>query len=181
MKLSDEDKLEIIRLNKEEGIPKKRLAEMYGIGLAPMKELFARYNLHGVEALIKKPYRTFSPEFKLEVIDRHREGESINSLAVINDIHRAMIYSWIRRYEKDGYNGLADKKKGRPPKMKKNDDATSKMISEAADDEVKADSADMARIKLLEKRNRELEAEIAYLKKLNALVQERKKRESKKK
>lgn len=181
MKLSDEDKLEIIRLNKEEGIPKKRLAEMYGIGLAPMKELFARYNLHGAEVLIKKPYRTFSPEFKMEVIDRHREGESINSLATINDIQRAMIYSWIRRYEKDGYNGLVDKKKGRPPKMKKNDDMTSEMISEAADDEVKADSADRAKIRLLEKRNRELEAEVAYLKKLNALVQERKKRETKKK
>ena len=71
---------------------------------------------------------------------------------------------------------LINKKKGRPPRMKKENDNTARSA-----DEVNGESADKARIKLLEKKNKELEAEVAYLKKLNALVQERKKRESKKK
>ncbi len=181
MKLSDEDKREIIRLNREEGVSQKRLAKMYKVHRSHISELLAKHNLHGDEVLVKGPNRKYSPEFKMEIIKQYLEGESINSLATANNIQRSMIDSWIRRYEKDGYNGLVDRKKGRPPKMKKDDDTIRDTVSEADDDEVKADSADRARIRLLEKRNRELEAEVAYLKKLNALVQERKKRESKKK
>jgi transposase len=116
----------------------------------------------------------------MEIINRCRNGESKGSLAIANNIHPSMIRSWLKRYEKDGYNGLIDKKKGRPPKMKKDKDKITEPVIED-NTESKGDSADKARIKLLEKKNRELEAEVAYLKKLNALVQERKKRESKKK
>ena len=179
MKLSDEDKREIIRLDKEEGIPQKRLAETFGVNISVIKDLICRYRLHGEETLIRKPNRKFSPELKMEVIHRYLGGEAKNALAVEYGIKRSMIDSWLRRYEKGGYNGLIDKKRGRPPKMKK-EEALNEMVSED-NDEVKSESADKARIKLLEKKNKELEAEVAYLKKLNALVQERKKRESKKK
>ena len=176
MKLSEEDKREIIRLNREEGVSQMSLTKMYNVNLRRITDLLARYDLHGEEALIKGPYRTFPPEFKLEIVKQYLEGESVNSLAITNNIQRSMVDSWVRRYEKDGYNGLIDKKKGRPPKMKKDKDK----INEETD-EGKGDSADKAKIKLLENRNRELEAEVAYLKKLKALVQERKKREAKKK
>ncbi len=180
MKLSEVDKREIIRLHKEEGISKKKLARMYNIGYARIKDILSRYNLHGEEALVKGSSRKYSPEFKMKIVKQYLEGESKNSLAIANNICVSIIYNWIRRYEKDGYNGLIDKKKGRQPKMKEDKDKISKTVNQAAD-EGKGDSADKARIKLLEKKNRELEAEVAYLKKLNALVQERKKRESKKK
>ena len=179
MKLSDEDKREIIRLYKEEGVSQTHLAEAFGVGVRYIAELIARYNLHGEEVLIKGPNRKYSPEFKMEVIHRYLGGEAKNALAVEYGIKRSMIDSWLRRYEKDGYNGLIDKKRGRPPKMKK-EEALNEMVSED-NDEVKSESADKAKIKLLEKKNKELEAEVAYLKKLNALVRERKKRESKKK
>lgn len=180
MKLSDEDKKEIIRLNREEGISRKRLAKMYKVCRSCIGDLLAKHNLHGDEVLVKGPNRKYSPEFKMEIIKRYLEGGSISSLATSNNIQRSMIVSWLRRYEKDGYNGLVDKKKGRPPKMKK-DRNTKEETAARETDEVKADSSDQARIKFLEKKNKELEAEVAYLKKLNALVQERKKRESKKK
>lgn len=179
MKLSDEDKREIIRLYKEVGVSQSRLAVKFGIGIRHIADLIARYNLHGEAALIKGPNRKYSPEFKMEVINRYQNGEAKNTLAVEYNIQRTMIDSWLKRYEKDGYNGLIDKKRGRPPKMKK-EEALNEMVSED-NDEVKSESADKARIKLLEKKNKELEAEVAYLKKLNALVQERKKKESKKK
>ena len=179
MKLSDENKREIIRLNKEEGISTKHLAVMFNVRRCIISDLLSRYRLHGEEVLIKQSNRKYSPEFKLKVLNRYLNGEAKNALAVEYGIKRSMIDSWLRRYEKDGYNGLIDKKRGRPPKMKK-EEALNEMVSED-NDEVKSESADKARIKLLEKKNKELEAEVAYIKKLNALVRERKKRESKKK
>ena len=180
MKLSDEDKKEIIRLNKEEGVSQKHLAKMFDIGIRHIADLLAKYNLHGEEALIKGPNRKYSPEFKMEVIKQYLNGESKNSLCVTHNIRYTMLDSWLKRYEKDGYNGLIDKKKGRPPKMKKEDETVNETVNED-NGEIKPESADKARIRLLEKKNKELEAEVAYLKKLNALVRERKKRESKKK
>ena len=179
MKLSEEDKREIIRL-KESGVSNGSLAVKYGVNIDIVKRLIRSYRIHGEKALTKTSKRKFSADFKLEVVQRYLNGESLNSLAAEYDIVNAQILSWIKRYEKDGYNGLIDKKKGRQPKMKEDKDKISKTVNQAAD-EGKGDSADKAKIKLLEKKNRELEAEVAYLKKLNALVQERKKRESKKK
>ena len=179
MKLSIEDKREIIRLN-EKGESNRSLAVRYGVNIDTVKRLIRSYRIHDEKTFLKASKRKFSPDFKMKVISRKMNGESINSLAAEYDIENNQILSWIRRYEKDGYNGLVDRKKGRPPKMKEDKDKISKTVNQAADDEVKADSTDKARIRLLEKKNRELEAEIAYLKKLNALVQERKKRESKK-
>lgn len=179
MKLSDDDKREIIRLNKEVGVSQAKLARMYNVDVSIIERLIRKYGVYGEAALIRKPYRKYSQEFKMEIINRCRNGESKGSLAIANNIHPSMIRSWLKRYEKDGYNGLIDKKRGRPPKMKK-EEALNETVSED-NDEVKSESADKARIKLLEKKNKELEAEVAYLKKLNALVRERKKRESKKK
>ena len=180
MKLSDEDKREIIRLNKEEGVSQKRLSKMFDIGIRHIEDLINKFNLHGEEALIKGPNRKYSPEFKMEVIKQYLKGESKTSLSIAHNIRLSMIDSWLKRYEKDGYNGLINRKKGRPPKMKKDKDKITEPVIED-NTESKGDSADKARIRLLEKKNRELEAEVAYLIKLNALVQERKKRESKKK
>jgi transposase len=176
MKLSDDDKREIIRLNKEVGVSQAKLARMYNVDVSIIERLIRKYGVYGEAALIRKPYRKYSQEFKMEIINRCRNGESKGSLAIANNIRPSMIRSWLKRYEKDGYNGLIDKKKGRPPKMKIENDDTAQSF-----DEIKDDGTDKARMKLLEKKNRELEAEVAYLKKLNALVQERKKRESKKK
>ena len=152
---------------------------MFNVRRCIISDLLSRYRLHGEEVLIKQSNRKYSPEFKLKVLNRYLNGEAKNALAVEYDIERSMIDSWLKRYEKDGYNGLIDKKKGQPPKMKK-EEALNEMVSEDNDEE-KSESADKARIKLLEKKNKELEAEVAYPKKLNALVRERKKRESKKK
>ncbi|MCR4854804.1 MAG: helix-turn-helix domain-containing protein [Erysipelotrichaceae bacterium] len=180
MKLSDDDKREIIRLNKEAGVSQAKLARMYNVDVSIIERLIRKYGVYGEAALIRKPYRKYSPEFKMEIINRCRNGESKGSLAIANNIRPSMIRSWLKRYEKDGYNGLIDKKKGRPPKMKKEDGAVNETVNKD-NGEIKPESADKARIRVLEKKNKELEAEVAYLKKLNALVQERKKRESKKK
>lgn len=181
MKLSDDDKREIIRLNKEVGVSQAKLARMYNVDVSIIERLIRKYGVYGEAALIRKPYRKYSPEFKMEIINRCRNGESKGSLAIANNIRPSMIRSWLKRYEKDGYNGLIDKKKGRSPKMKKEEDKDIDNADFCFDDTSAGNCDDKTRIKVLEKKNRELEAEVAYLKKLNALVQERKKHESKKK
>lgn len=176
MKLSDEDKREIIR-KRDEGISVKQLSIEYEVNIDTIKRMIRKYRVHGPDSLIKTSKRVFPPERKYEVLCRYQKGESLNSLSIEYDIENVTILSWINRYEKDGYNGLIDKKKGRPPKMKKDDN----VIKSEDSDKTKTESTDKAKIKLLEKKNKELEAEVAYLKKLNALVQERKKRQSRKK
>ena len=134
MKLSDDDKREIIRLNKEVGVSQAKLARMYNVDVSIIERLIRKYGVYGEAALIRKPYRKYSPEFKMEIINRCRNGESKGSLAIANNIHPSMIRSWLKRYEKDGYNGLIDKKKGRPPKMKIENDHTAQSFDEINDD-----------------------------------------------
>ena len=76
------------------------------------------------------------------------------------------VASWAKHYEEDGYNGLIDKKKGRPSMRKKKS--------------IKKDDSEKSREELLEELEY-LRAENEYLKKLDALVQERKAQERKKK
>ncbi len=158
MKLSDEDKREIIR-KRDEGISVKQLSIEYEVNIDTIKRMIRKYRVHGPDSLVKTSKRVFPPERKYEVLCRYQKGESLNSLSIEYDIENVTILSWLNRYEKDGYNGLIDKKKGRPPKMKKDDDTMNDMIVKE-NNETKVESADKAKIKLLEKKNKELEAEV---------------------
>ena len=91
MKLKVEAKREIIRLNREEGIPKSKLARMYNVGISRIKDVFMRYDLHGEESQVKGPKRKYSPEFKMEIINQYMNGESVNLLAVANNIQWTML------------------------------------------------------------------------------------------
>lgn len=168
-KLTKEQKIEICRLKIEEGVPIPELTKRYGIDESIIERYVRKYKAHGEEAF-KKQYRAFSPEKKLEIINRVSKGESRSSLEIEYNIQRSMINSWLKRYEKDGYNGLIDKKKGRPPAMKKKKTD----IDEIADPKDKE-------IALLKQKNYELEAENAALKKLKALVLQRNAQQTKKK
>jgi transposase len=82
-----------------------------------------------------------------------------------------MIYSWVKKYQELGYNGLISKPKGRPKIMKPE---TKKVILINEDEKEK-------RIRELEERNAQLEMEVDLLKKLKALVQQRTQQPNKKK
>ena len=80
-----------------------------------------------------------------------------------------MLSNWIKTYRENGYT-IVDKPKVRPTTMKIN--KTDKKHDEMTQEE---------KIKFLENKNLYLEAEVAYLKKLRAIVQERKNQQQKKK
>ena len=109
---------------------------------------------------------TLDVEQRLNLIQRVENGESYQSATLSAGIQTDLLIKWHKIYKESGINGLQSLKRGRPRMDKKKP-------------EKKKDS-EKTKEELLE----ELEyvrAENEYLKKLNALVQERKAREQKKK
>lgn len=166
MKLTEEDKIEIYQLRKN-GRTCSDLSKIYGVQLSRIKYLIALIDIHGI-SITKRSHRKHLDSFKQYTINRVIiNGESMRSVALDAGLSSAgMLHNWIRIYKENGYNVL-NKKRGRPL-MK----------------EVKINSEDRDKIEAkLEKSEREneyLRAEIAFLKKWNAVVQLEEKRKKKK-
>ena len=72
------------------------------------------YDKHGAEVLKRSnEHKNWTPEDKLVLINQYKNGKSINTVAIDFGINEGLLYSWIRKYEKLGYNGLVNNKKGR--------------------------------------------------------------------
>ncbi len=120
-----------------------------------------QYQAHGIDGLIKKSYTNYSLQFKLDVLNYMSDnGTSPNETAVIFNISSpATIRAWRILFEKGGIDALTSKKKGRPS-MKK--ESQEKRNNESPkDDTVASLHAEVAQLRM----------ENEYLKKLNALVQ----------
>lgn len=61
-----------------------------------------------------KPPRTFSREFKLQVVERIAAGEPIGALSEELGVHRQLLYKWRDAYRR----GDPPRARGRPPKSK---------------------------------------------------------------
>ena len=71
----------------------------------------------GPEALQHKNFnKAWTPEEKLELVSQVISGKSNQSVALSAGINSGMLYQWVQKYKIEGYNGLVDKKKGRPSK-----------------------------------------------------------------
>ena len=167
-KLSYEDKKEIVRLYNEEHYGYPTIARKFNVTVSTIGRIVRRYNMHGEDTLIKNSNRKFTADLKLEIITRAMNGESKVSLGIEYLIQEAYIISWLKKYKENGYNGLIDKSKGRPPTMKKE----KKPIDPNDKDAI---------IKEKDQRILELEAEVEALKKLRALVLQRTKQQTEKK
>lgn len=121
------------------------------------------YRQHGALGLIKT-YRHYSAEFKREVLERMWwDGLSRRQTAALFDIRAiGAIGRWERQYHSGGLNALAPKRKGRRPMAQK---PPPPPPVDPPDDE-------RSREELLEELAY-LRAENAYLKKLDALIQEK--------
>jgi transposase len=123
-----------------------------------------QYKYQGAEAF-KKSYTSYSTQYKLDVLNYMIEnGTSPNETAAIFNISEpSMIRKWRRGLEKEGVNALNSKKKGRPFMKNENQKATKKPVPDEGSSE--ALHAEVERLRM----------ENAYLKKLNALVQNKEK------
>ena len=174
MKLKLEDKLKIIDLYNE-GLSTSQISKQFNVSDWIIENIKRQYREHGIKSFKSKDKnKKYSPEFKMEIVNRVLNGESKSGIAAELCVNKGMIFSWVKKYLELGYNGLTTKQ-GRPRKMKDKNKQTKKVnASKELDDKDK-------RIKELEERNAQLEMENDLLKKLRALVQQRNKQQDEKK
>lgn len=120
------------------------------------------------EAGLEYSKTMLSFEDKIRCVQRVINGESMNSIATSIGRQESQISKWYNIYLHEGFEGLKFRKKGRPPKMKKEEKYIESLSLEEQNEELK-------------KRLELLEIENEYLKKLAALVQQRKGQQQKKK
>ena len=127
----------------------------------------------------KKRFNTkYSPEFKLSVIMDLRENrlsysETARKYGLVNNSMggaMAPMHRWERIYLEEGAAGLMTERRGRK--------STDRPRKQSLDKSVEEDL--IAENQRLRERNEYLEAELEYLKKLDALVREREQRSGKK-
>ena len=123
------------------------------------------YDLYGIDGLKHKPAnKDWTPEERYDLVARVLAGSSVTSAAIEAGISDGQLYQWVRKYKMYGYDGLK-LKKGRKPKgpvMSKEDKLKELTKSEKEE------------LILLRKQNEYLKAENAYLKKLRALIVQKK-------
>lgn len=181
MKLKDEDIKEIARLI-DEGWSCVKLANKYYMGKTTMNSIVRRYKRHGIEAILHRKSKTFSINEKIAIIDKYYAGESKTSLAIEINVRVSLIEDWIKKYEQMGYNGLIDNrgkpgvsKMGRPKKNKTQEQTSTAQVTTPITDKEREE------LNRLRKENYQLKMELACTKKIQALVQQRQNRQTKKK
>ena len=179
MRLKDEDLKEIARLV-DEGYGYWTIAGMFNYSKGTMQALVARYKKHGLEAIIHGKSKTFTIEEKIAIINRYYAGESKSSLAIELNVSYSLVQQWISKYEKFGYNGLIDNR-GRPGVSKMGRPRKNKEKTSTAEAMAPLTNAEREELNRLRKENYQLQMENECLKKLQALVQERQNRQTRKK
>lgn len=167
-KFSNEFKLEVVNYYLKNG-GLKRTANHFNIGSdLTVTRWVKKYNEHGEKGLLKNLKSSYSGEFKQNVVEyMHINHLSANETAIhfnLGSVDQAT--KWERIYYEEGPQGLYIERRGRNKNM------NSKPKKKKIDKEIEED---------LMAENQRLRMENEYLKKLNALVQERIKRENKKK
>ena len=142
------------------------IANLLKIEPTALTQWVRHYEKHGISALEKK-YSHYSAQFKLSVLRYIQKHACSNKEAASHfDIRNpSSIANWSRQYQTGGLEALAPKRKGRPPMARKKP--------------AKKSDQDRSRDELL-KELEYLRAENAFLKKLDALIQEEEKMAGKK-
>ena len=167
-KYSSEFKLKVINYYKE-GHGFLSTAKYFGIpAMATVQKWVRKYETNGTQGLMKNMKASYSGEFKQNVIEyMHNNHLSCLETAIQFNLQGTdVVGKWERIYYEEGPQGLYIERRGR----RKNMNANPK--NKKLDKEIEEDL--IAEVQHLRMENE-------YLKKLNALVQERIKRENKKK
>jgi transposase len=148
------------------------LARRHGVGATMLRRWIAGYRLHGSAALRSK-FSHYDAQFRLAVLEHMwREGLSVSEATALYDIRgQGSVARWARLYDEGGIDALAPRRRGRPPKM------TASKPEQPTEDK----APDTRTREDLLKENEYLRAEVAYLKKLDALLLAKKQAAQKKK
>jgi transposase len=140
----------------------QRIAELHAVPQKSLETWVKLYRAHGADGL-KKKFSHYSAQFRLEVIQRIRTDELSNgeAAALFNIRSAGCIGRWRRCYDAGGLEALTPRKRGRSKKMPELPDTKT---------ELRPDAAGRTHEELVAEVN-QLRMEVAYLKKLRALVQ----------
>lgn len=155
-------KLEIVQKYLSGEVGQKELAQRYGVGRTSLRSWINGYRERG-EGALRKKHSEYSAEFKLSVLEhRKRQGLSQMQTAALFDLRggSGVVAQWQRQYDEGGLRALHRKPRGRPKTMPK-----PKPI-----DPPPPQVSDASTLEALRQENEALRAEVAYLKKLEALV-----------
>jgi len=137
----------------------KLLARRWTVPEEKIRTWVSHYRLHGIDGL--RPKRSvYSAQFKLQVLS-HQDREQLSSrqVAAVYDIRNPnQVVVWRRNLDEGGVEALGRRKQGRPS-----------MKSERRDPEPPSVAITDSEQTLREE-NERLRAEVAYLKKLHALI-----------
>jgi transposase len=142
------------------------IAKENGIEKSSLQLWLKFYEAYGEPGLKSRVSRRYDARFKLTVL-RTVEQEQLSLMeacARFNITSVSVIINWRKAYESEGESGLVPKPKGRPSSMK-----------QPIKRKTKAPNRPLTREEELLKENEYLRAENELLKKLQALVQARKK------
>ena len=164
-KYSHEIKVAAVKLVVEEGLSRREVIERMGISKSGLREWLLLYDNHGYEGL-KYQGQSYTGQFRQDVIEyMHANNLSIMDTAAHFGItSHTTVGRWERIYYEEGPQALFKDSRGQTKNMKKSKTSPKNKQQEDLIAEVQR-----------------LRAENAYLKKLQALVQERIQRENGKK
>ena len=168
-KYSNEFKLEVVKYYLEEHHTYLECMKKFNIpGTTIIRRWVNKYQLHGISGLFKQIKSNYTGNYKENVI-KYMHDNHLSAIQTANHFNlgnSGVVLKWERIYYEEGPQGLYKERRGRsinmdskPRKKKLNKEVEEDLIAE----------------------NQRLRMENEYLKKLNALVQERIKRENKKK
>jgi len=131
----------------------------YGINGEQLKVLWAKYLRNGVAGLKKHVKIKIDFELKRKIVlDIEENHLTLHAASLKYGASPQMISVWLRMYREQGWTALEHiKKRSRPPGMGR----------------PKKNSKPLTELERLQKENQELKTEIALLKKVRALVEER--------
>jgi transposase len=162
-KYDEKFKLSVVREYESGKWGIKTLGKRHDLDAATLRKWVKSYQQHGEQGLRKK-FSHYSAQFKLNVLQRMRHEElSARQALALFDIRGGVgvISTWARQYHEGGLDALRPKPRGRPKTMTRTKPAQRlpPQLNDAHD------------LQTLRKENEYLRAEVAYLKKLQALVQ----------
>ena len=167
-KYTTQFKLEVVQQYLTDSVGFKSLAKRHGIHHVQAKRWVDLYKLHGLAGLEKK-HTNYSPQDKLAIL-QHMWANDLSygqATAFFNVRSPGCIPSWERCYHSGGLDSLAPRQRGRARKMP---------VPLSTQAQTPIDDESRTREELLAEVNH-LRMENAYLKKLDALVQQQKQRE----
>ena len=166
-KYSTEFKLQVVKYYEENHCGYDTTAKYFNVGYACVQRWVNKYKVHGVKGLIRNQQQ-YDGNFKKNVVEyMHSNHLSLQETAIHFNLAGDWIVSkWERIYYEEGPNGLYISKRGRKKNMSSK--PNKKKLSKDIEEDLIAE-------------NQRLRMENAYLKKLQALVQERTKPKQSKK